>query len=122
MLFGDENAKLRKELELLRQQKGTSPTQSKGMSVFEGEVAKVGLTSTQFAALMKAGGAPPKRLGEKPVSGSSAGLKEGSKDEIFVEDTQRLDRDGERTGAGPEPDANLEENPPSVGTVLLSMM
>ena len=71
---------------------------------------------------MKAAVAPPTRRGEKPVSGSSAGFKEGSKDEILVEDSQLVDLDGEHIGVGPEPDANLEKKPLSVGTVLLSMM
>ena len=71
---------------------------------------------------MEAAVGSPTSRGEKPVSGSSSGLKNGSEDEFLMEDSQLVELDGEHIAVGPEPDANLEKKPLSVGAVLFCMM
>ena len=80
------------------------------------------LTSIQLVALMKAAVVPPTRRGEKPVSCSTAGLRKGSEGEFWVKDSQLVELDGEHIAVGPEPDANLEKKPLSVGAVLFCVM
>ena len=75
------------------------------------------LTSIQLVALMKAAVAPPTRRGEKPVSGSSAGLKDGSIDKVLLKESSLVDPQVLDIGVVAKPVANFGRGPLSGGIV-----